>query len=163
MSTAQLSRTVIAALGAFGDRHATKGRYPTGSILNPAIPVEVACAPALAGPLAVAGSTGGSRYETPRGVAIVPTDHELAGDEHLKASLLENQRLREQIKHLMEASNTFGQLAERLNAELQMERRGRAEDRRPLARPNSVSRRASHDLDRHRQFPLVQSELFCHL
>jgi hypothetical protein len=80
-------------------------------------------------------ATGGTKPDaSTTGVATVPTDRELPCDERLKAILLENQRLREQIKQLMQASSTFGQLAERLNAELQLERRGRVENRRRLAR-----------------------------
>ena len=62
--------------------------------------------------------------------------------ERLEASWLEIQRLREENARLLEASTVFGQLAERLNSELQ-ERRLGAPDRRRWARLGAPSRRAS--------------------
>ena len=70
-------------------------------------------------------------------------DPDLPCEEQLEATLLENQRLREQNGQLVKASACFGQLAERLNTELQFERRLGDEDRRRLARPGCVSRRTS--------------------
>lgn len=60
----------------------------------------------------------------------------------LEESRLEIQRLREENARLVEASNAFGQLAERLNTELKERRMGEA-DRRRWARLGSPSRRVS--------------------
>jgi hypothetical protein len=60
----------------------------------------------------------------------------------LEASRLEIQRLREENARLIEASNVFGQLAERLNMELQERRLGEA-DRRRWSRLGAPSRRSS--------------------
>ena len=68
---------------------------------------------------------------------------EMRCEEKLEATLQDNQRLREQNGQLLKASNTFGQLAERLNTELRLERRLAGEDRRRQARPSSAPRRAS--------------------
>ena len=62
--------------------------------------------------------------------------------ERLEESRLEIQRLREENARLLEASTAFGQLAERLNTELQERRLGEA-DRRRWARIGSPGRRAS--------------------
>jgi hypothetical protein len=61
--------------------------------------------------------------------------------ERLEASHLEIQRLREENARLVEASNAFGQLAERLNTELQQERRLGEADRRRWSRLGAPSRR----------------------
>lgn len=71
-------------------------------------------------------------------------------EELLAASELEIQRLREENARLLEASKVFGQLAERLNAQLQEERRLGEADRRRWSRLGSVPRRAvSPDNKRH--------------
>jgi hypothetical protein len=62
-------------------------------------------------------------------------------EERLEASRLEIQRLREENARLLEASTAFGQLAERLNTELQERRLGEA-DRRRWSRLGAPSRRA---------------------
>jgi hypothetical protein len=70
-------------------------------------------------------------------------DTDASWEERLEASRLEIQRLREENARLMESSNAFGQLAERLNTELQQERRLGEADRRRWARLGAPSRRAS--------------------
>lgn len=62
-------------------------------------------------------------------------------EERLEASQLEIQRLSEQNAQLTEASNAFGQLAERLNLELQQELRLGEPDRRRSPRSGAVERR----------------------
>jgi hypothetical protein len=70
-------------------------------------------------------------------------DSEASWKERLEASRLEIQRLREENARLVEASNAFGQLAERLNTELQQERRMGEADRRRWSRLGTPSRRAA--------------------
>ena len=70
-------------------------------------------------------------------------DNDIPCEERLEASQREIQRLREQNGQLIQASNDFGQLAERLNSELRKERRLGEEDRRRRFRPGSVPRRES--------------------
>jgi transposase-like protein len=55
-------------------------------------------------------------------------------EEQLEVLRRENDRLREENDHLTSASVGFGQLAERLNTALQVERRIGAADRRGLRR-----------------------------
>jgi hypothetical protein len=69
-------------------------------------------------------------------------DSNLPWEQRLEASRLEIQRLREENLQLREASSVFGQLAERLNTELQQERRLGEADRRRSTRPDSPLRRA---------------------
>jgi hypothetical protein len=64
-------------------------------------------------------------------------------EEQLEATRQENQRLLEENRHLQRASHAFGQLAERLNLELQEERRIGENDRRRSARPDASVRRAA--------------------
>jgi hypothetical protein len=61
-------------------------------------------------------------------------DSDLSWEQRLAASHLEIQRLREENAQLRKASTAFGQLAERLNMELQMERRQGEPDRRQSSR-----------------------------
>jgi hypothetical protein len=68
----------------------------------------------------------------------------------LEASRLEIQRLREENERLVEASNAFGQLAERLNTELQKERRLGEADRRRWSRPGLPTRRTGSSSESHR-------------
>lgn len=70
-------------------------------------------------------------------------DSDASWEERLEASRLEIQRLREENARLIEASNAFGQLAERLNTALQQERRLGETDRRRWSRLGALSRRAS--------------------
>jgi hypothetical protein len=70
-------------------------------------------------------------------------DSERSCEEQLAASQQENQRLLEENRQLQRASHAFGQLAERLNLELQEERRTGEADRRRAARPDSTSRRST--------------------
>jgi hypothetical protein len=69
-------------------------------------------------------------------------DSDASWEERLETSRLEIQRLREENERLIEASNAFGQLAERLNTELQQERRLGEADRRRWSRLGAPSRRA---------------------
>jgi hypothetical protein len=62
-------------------------------------------------------------------------------EEQLEVLRRENDRLREENDHLMSASVGFGQLAERLNTALQVERRIGATDRRGLCRTDPDERR----------------------
>jgi hypothetical protein len=64
-------------------------------------------------------------------------------EQRLKAAQQENDRLLEQNRFLLGAADAFGQLAERLNTELQTERRFAAHDRRGNTRPGEVLRRAA--------------------
>jgi hypothetical protein len=71
----------------------------------------------------------------------VSNQEDTSWEERLEASRLEIQRLREENARLVEASNAFGQLAERLNTELQQERRLGEADRRRWSRLGTPSRR----------------------
>jgi hypothetical protein len=62
-------------------------------------------------------------------------------EEQLEVLRRENARLREENHHLMSASVGFGQLAERLNTALQVERHFGAPDGRGLRRPEQDERR----------------------
>src|ERR1700737_1369614 len=62
-------------------------------------------------------------------------------EEQLKALPRENDRLRKKNHHLIGAPVGFGQLAERLNTALQVERRIGATDRRGLRRTEPDERR----------------------
>lgn len=68
-------------------------------------------------------------------------DGDLPLKQRLEAIQLEIQRLREENAQLLEASKAFGQLAERLNTQLQEERRLGEADRRRWSRLGSVARR----------------------
>ena len=70
-------------------------------------------------------------------------DDDLPLEKRLEASQLEIQRLREENLQLLEASKAFGQLAERLNSQLQEERRLGDADRRRWSRLGTAPRRAS--------------------
>lgn len=67
---------------------------------------------------------------------------DISCEEELEASRREVERLSEENGQLIEASNVFGQLAERLNTELREERRVGDPDRRRWDRAGSKSRRA---------------------
>jgi hypothetical protein len=69
-------------------------------------------------------------------------DRDASWQERLEASRLEIQRLREENARLVEASNAFGQLAERLNTELQHERRLAEAERRRGSRSGLLPRRS---------------------
>jgi hypothetical protein len=62
-------------------------------------------------------------------------------EEELEAVRRENELLREQNHHLADASDDFGQLAERLNTALRAERRIQAIDRRGVVRAEQDGRR----------------------
>ncbi|MEO6236679.1 MAG: hypothetical protein ABIQ52_06735 [Vicinamibacterales bacterium] len=64
-------------------------------------------------------------------------------EEQLGMTRRENEKLQEENRHLLSASDAFGQLAERLNTELQLERRLGDVDRRRSLRAASMSRRTS--------------------
>jgi hypothetical protein len=69
-------------------------------------------------------------------------DPDIPCEDQLEASQREIQKLREENRELLKASNAFGQLAERLNSELRNERRLGETDRRRQSRPGSMSRRS---------------------
>jgi hypothetical protein len=69
-------------------------------------------------------------------------NRDLPLEERLEASRLEIQRLREENSRLLEASKVFGQLAERLNTQLQEERRRGEADRRRWSRLGTTPRRS---------------------
>jgi predicted nucleic acid-binding Zn-ribbon protein len=70
-------------------------------------------------------------------------DRDTPCEERLEATKVEINELRENNEQLLKSSNDFGQLAERLNTELQQERRRGQPDRRRWPRIGAVSRRAS--------------------